>query len=92
MKPRNLFNFWVVTKEGGFARAAERLDMAIQTITRPSRPILWASLSRSGRSQARKRIPFSIRGTSDRRRNGERAGRRSVDLYNLGSMRYSHAL
>jgi LysR family transcriptional activator of nhaA len=30
---RNLYYFWVVTKEGGFARAAERLDMAVQTIS-----------------------------------------------------------
>ena len=30
---RHLFYFWVVAKEGGFARAAERLDMAIQTIS-----------------------------------------------------------
>ncbi|RAF01893.1 LysR family transcriptional regulator, partial [Burkholderia multivorans] len=25
---RHLYYFWVVVKEGGFARAAERLDMA----------------------------------------------------------------
>ena len=25
--------FWMVSKEGGFARAAERLDMAIQTVS-----------------------------------------------------------
>ena len=30
---RHLYYFWVVCKEGGFARAAERLDMAIQTIS-----------------------------------------------------------
>jgi LysR family transcriptional activator of nhaA len=30
---RHLYYFWVVTKEGGFARAAERLEMAIQTIS-----------------------------------------------------------
>ena len=30
---RHLHYFWVVAKEGGFARAAERLDMAVQTIT-----------------------------------------------------------
>lgn len=30
---RHLHYFWVVTKEGGFARAADRLDMAVQTIT-----------------------------------------------------------
>ena len=30
---RHLYYFWVVTKQGGFARAAERLDMAVQTIS-----------------------------------------------------------
>jgi LysR family transcriptional activator of nhaA len=30
---RHLHYFWVVTKEGGFSRAAERLDMAVQTIS-----------------------------------------------------------
>lgn len=30
---RHLYYFWVVTKEGGFARAAERLDLAVQTIS-----------------------------------------------------------
>lgn len=30
---RHLRYFWVVMKEGGFARAAERLDMAVQTIS-----------------------------------------------------------
>ncbi|WP_250510037.1 LysR family transcriptional regulator [Caballeronia sp. GACF4] len=30
---RHLHYFWVVVKEGGFARAAERLDMAVQTIS-----------------------------------------------------------
>lgn len=30
---RHLYYFWVVVKEGGFARAAGRLDMAVQTIS-----------------------------------------------------------
>ena len=30
---RHLYYFWVVAKEGGFARAAERLDLAIQTVS-----------------------------------------------------------
>ncbi len=30
---RHLYYFWVVTKEGGFARAAGRLGMAVQTIS-----------------------------------------------------------
>jgi hypothetical protein len=33
LNDRDLHDFWVVTKEGGFARAAERLDMAVQTIS-----------------------------------------------------------
>ena len=30
---RHLYYFWVVTKQGGFARAADQLDMAVQTIS-----------------------------------------------------------
>lgn len=30
---RHLHYFWVVTKEGGFARAADRLDLAVQTVS-----------------------------------------------------------
>jgi LysR family transcriptional regulator, transcriptional activator of nhaA len=30
---RHLYYFWIVVKEGGFVRAAERLDMAVQTIS-----------------------------------------------------------
>ncbi|MCD2512043.1 LysR family transcriptional regulator [Comamonas endophytica] len=30
---RHLYYFWMVAKEGGFARAAERLEMAVQTIS-----------------------------------------------------------
>lgn len=30
---RHLHYFWVVAKQGGFARAAERLDMAVQTVS-----------------------------------------------------------
>lgn len=30
---RHLYYFWMVCKEGGFSRAAERLDMAVQTIS-----------------------------------------------------------
>lgn len=30
---RHLYYFWVVAKEGGVSRAAERLDMAVQTIS-----------------------------------------------------------
>ena len=30
---RHLYYFWMVAREGGFARAAERLDMAVQTVS-----------------------------------------------------------
>lgn len=30
---RHLYYFWVVAKEGGIARAADRLDMAVQTVS-----------------------------------------------------------
>ena len=30
---RHLYYFWVVAKEGGMARAADRLDLAVQTIS-----------------------------------------------------------
>ena len=30
---RHLYNFWMVCKEGSFSRAAERLDMAVQTVS-----------------------------------------------------------
>jgi LysR family transcriptional activator of nhaA len=33
MNYRHLYYFCVVAKEGGFARAAERLGMALQTIS-----------------------------------------------------------
>ncbi|MBY0465828.1 MAG: LysR family transcriptional regulator, partial [Burkholderiales bacterium] len=30
---KHLYYFWVVAKEGGMSRAAERLGMAVQTIS-----------------------------------------------------------
>ena len=51
---RHLYYFWVVAKEGGIARAAERLDMAVQTISAQVRSLeqaLGTSLLRTeGRS------------------------------------------
>ena len=47
---RHLFYFWVVAKDGGIARAAERLDMAVQTISAQVRELeksLGVSLLRS---------------------------------------------
>jgi LysR family transcriptional activator of nhaA len=36
---RHLHHFWIVAKKGGFARAAEHLDMAIQTISAQVREV-----------------------------------------------------
>jgi LysR family transcriptional activator of nhaA len=36
---RHLYYFWVVAKEGGIARAAERLDMAVQTVSEQVRAL-----------------------------------------------------
>jgi LysR family transcriptional activator of nhaA len=51
---RHLYYFWVVTKEGGFARAATRLDMAIQTISaqvrEPEKSLGHQLLKPAGRS------------------------------------------
>ena len=30
---RHLYYFWVVAREGGFSKAADRLDMAVQTVS-----------------------------------------------------------
>jgi LysR family transcriptional activator of nhaA len=30
---KHLYYFWVVAKEGGISRAAEQLDMAVQTVS-----------------------------------------------------------
>jgi LysR family transcriptional regulator, transcriptional activator of nhaA len=53
---RHLPCFWVVTKEGGFARAAERLGMAVQTISAQVRELEKAlghqRLKSSGRGVA----------------------------------------
>ena len=50
---RHLYYFWVVAKEGGVARAAERLDMAVQTVSTQvrelERSLGYALLKPSGR-------------------------------------------
>jgi LysR family transcriptional regulator, transcriptional activator of nhaA len=51
---RHLYYFWVAAKEGGIARAAERLDMAIQTVSTQvrelERSLGYALLRSAGRS------------------------------------------
>ncbi len=53
---RHLYYFWVVAKEGGMARAAERLDMAVQTVSTQvrelERSLGYALLKPAGRGVA----------------------------------------
>lgn len=53
---RHLYYFWVVAKEGGVARAAERLGMAVQTVSTQvrelERALGYALLKPSGRGVA----------------------------------------
>ena len=41
---KHLYYFWVVAKEGGISRAADKLDMAVQTVSAqvPSWSARWA--------------------------------------------------
>jgi LysR family transcriptional activator of nhaA len=53
---RHLYYFWVVAKEGGIARGAERLGMAVQTVSAQVRTLEQslghALLKPSGRALA----------------------------------------
>ncbi|MDP2257460.1 MAG: LysR family transcriptional regulator [Polaromonas sp.] len=53
---RHLYYFWVVAKEGGMARAAERLDIAVQTVSTQvrelERSLGYALLKPAGRGVA----------------------------------------
>eukprot|EP01041_Mallomonas_annulata_P032065 gene32064-biopygen24443 len=53
---RHLYYFWVVAKEGGVARAAERLGMAVQTVSTQvrelERSLGYALLKPAGRGVA----------------------------------------
>lgn len=42
---KHLYYFWVVAKEGGISRAAEKLDMAVQTVSAQVRELerSWAT-------------------------------------------------
>ena len=44
---RHLYYFWVVAKEGGMARAAARLGMAVQTVSTQVRTTWWRQNSRA---------------------------------------------
>jgi LysR family transcriptional activator of nhaA len=73
---RHLYYFWVVTKEGGFARAAARLDMAVQTISAQVR-----ELERSLGHQLLKPAGRSVALTEA----GQAAFSRAEEIFRIGS-------
>ncbi|MCI3203725.1 MULTISPECIES: LysR family transcriptional regulator [Pandoraea] len=72
---RHLYYFWVVVKEGGFARAAERLDMAVQTISAQVR-----ELEKSLGHQLLKPLGRGVTMTEP----GQAAFRRAEEIFRLG--------
>jgi LysR family transcriptional regulator, transcriptional activator of nhaA len=74
---RHLYYFWVVTKEGGFARAAERLDMAVQTISAQVRE-LEKALGHQLLKPAGRGVALTEAGTA--------AFARAEDIFRLGEL------
>lgn len=72
---RHLYYFWIVVKEGGFARAAERLDMAVQTISAQVRE-LEKSIGRQLLKPAGRGVTMSEA--------GEMAFNRAEQIFQLG--------
>jgi LysR family transcriptional activator of nhaA len=72
---RHLYYFWIVVKEGGFARAAERLDMAVQTISAQVRE-LEKSVGRQLLKPAGRGVTMSEA--------GEMAFNRAEQIFQLG--------
>ena len=72
---RHLYYFWIVVKEGGFARAAARLDMAVQTIS--------AQVRELEKSIGRQLLKPAGRGVAMTEA-GETAFRRAEQIFQLG--------
>lgn len=72
---RHLYYFWIVVKEGGFARAADRLDMAVQTIS--------AQVRELERSIGRQLLKPAGRGVTMTEA-GEMAFHRAEQIFHLG--------
>ena len=51
---RHLYYFWVVAKEGGIARAATRLGMAVQTVSTQVRELERSARAAPGHGRARR--------------------------------------
>src|SRR5574340_899368 len=60
---RHLYYFWVAAKEGGIARAAERLEMAVQTVSTQVRE-LERSLGRALLKPAGRGLALTEAGTA----------------------------
>src|SRR5215813_4560136 len=73
---RHLHYFWVVVKEGGFARAAERLDMAVQTIS--------AQVRELEKSMGRQLLKPAGRGVTMTEA-GQAAFARAEEIFHLGA-------
>jgi LysR family transcriptional activator of nhaA len=73
---RHLYYFWIVVNEGGFARAADRLDMAVQTIS--------AQVRELERAVGRQLLKPAGRGVTMTEA-GERAYERAEQIFQLGA-------
>jgi LysR family transcriptional activator of nhaA len=58
---RHLYYFWVVAKEGGITRAAERLSLAVQTVS-SQLTLLEQSLGKTLFSQQGRRLVLTEAG------------------------------
>jgi LysR family transcriptional regulator, transcriptional activator of nhaA len=72
---RHLYYYWIVVKEGGFARAAGRLDMAVQTISAQVRAL--------EKSMGRQLLKPEGRGVTMTEA-GQVAFRRAEQIFHLG--------
>ena len=72
---RHLHYFWVVAKEGGFARAAERLDMAVQTVSAQVK-----ELEKSFGHQLLRPVPRGVALTEA----GQAAFMRAEEIFHIG--------
>ncbi|NCZ83487.1 MAG: LysR family transcriptional regulator, partial [Betaproteobacteria bacterium] len=73
---RHLYYFWVVAREGGFSKAANRLNMAVQTISAQVRE-LEASLGQQLLKPSGRGVVLSEA--------GQTAFRRAEEIFQLGS-------
>ncbi|NCV15037.1 MAG: LysR family transcriptional regulator [Betaproteobacteria bacterium] len=73
---RHLYYFWVVAREGGFSKAADRLDMAVQTVSAQVRE-LESNLGQQLLKPSGRGVVLSEA--------GQTAFRRAEEIFQLGS-------